>query len=1034
MPPKRNSQRSSLGAATPTPSPHVSFNTSGSTAFSYQHGSPTGSSIQGSDSVRAKLRTTAIPAKNSLSYGSPIAQLPLRSSVGSSRVASAAALVFKKVQQDNKASDRRRASNVSASAAAAAAEAVKSPRALTSSPNPPSTSPSEQRANRSGSNPRLSHTSAASTHDTRTSTGPRPPLPRTSSKETLEKKKRKSRDETADAEAASEKERRDSENRRRMAASAEAARRAEAEKIPSSKEPSTPATTTTTNQPVTSSSRSFDLEGRIFQTSGIQNLSIVPGLEHVEEAYEIYEEHLDRARAERRAKKAEEAKKRAELEKAEKAARAREQARLDEEAKVARKADEKAKREEAERAKKADEKAKRDAEEKSKRDSEKAAAEKERTKKAPARKDVRVREESTGDEEFRNDEEVRQSTQAETARQAEEIEEAKRKAAVDADEAKKKAAEQNRNEAKAAMVAAHRATIEQAEQRALDDLRSAVTVEKPRFEAAKATSKKVASSFSSATRGCPPVDRRPDGNPVGRDRGRPPTPPLLPPPPPPAGTGTSPDPKRPRKRYWLLPLLLLFAIFLSALAFPHIHSFPGGWHWPWPGSTYHALSPEQFEALMRYMKDSDSLTPANREELDSILPRLLHVKRDRGGKLIIDDEFWHAIRDRLETDDAIFNPDGIPARQWADIKARLEQLELSGPAPSSQSWDSWLRNNKKKVAEILAADVKGSIIDSLPSSLVTKEEFMEEIERAVAQQAQNNQKVMTHMKSTIEQLMKEMNKIKSSSKDDPAAIAALVDKYIKKAISQGQLKHTAKGQIAHTLESRLAGRINHFAPGNGAEVEPGWSSPPYVLHRSKPRQPWEAMSFFSKGITALLDWQEAGMCWCAGADNTRPADVAISLGNLVIPQYVVVEHINPDATIDPDSMPKDLELWARMSDPETSQTVYDWSRTTFPDAYTGEAIHGHTLKTIDDGFVKLGGFQYSYNIEDGGTYIHRLSNELGETLQAATDLVIVRATSNYGSSDHTCFYRIRLYGDIWEPKVEAEEQEGTSGWWPWKQF
>ena len=50
-----------------------------------------------------------------------------------------------------------------------------------------------------------------------------------------------------------------------------------------------------------------------------------------------------------------------------------------------------------------------------------------------------------------------------------------------------------------------------------------------------------------------------------------------------------------------------------------------------------------------------------------------------------------------------------------------------------------------------------------------------------------------------------------------------------------------------------------------------------------------------------------------------------------------------------------------------------------------------------------------------GKYLYRFSEEL-EIMKAATENIVVRAVSNYGAEKHTCFYRLRLYGE----KVEGD--------------
>jgi hypothetical protein len=162
---------------------------------------------------------------------------------------------------------------------------------------------------------------------------------------------------------------------------------------------------------------------------------------------------------------------------------------------------------------------------------------------------------------------------------------------------------------------------------------------------------------------------------------------------------------------------------------------------------------------------------------------------------------------------------------------------------------------------------------------------------------------------------------------------------------------------------------------------------------------------------ALTHWEGPGHCWCAGKrnsnDSAEPADISVMLSRPVIPENVVIEHVDPSATLDPESMPRDIEVWALIEEHERHEHAYDLMIVQFPNT-------PHTHPLLRKGFVKIGEFTYEHSGSGDGVYVYKISDEL-HNISAATEQVIIRAVTNYGA-DHTCFYRVRLYGEVGEPE------------------
>ncbi|CAK7268203.1 hypothetical protein SEPCBS57363_002975 [Sporothrix epigloea] len=280
-------------------------------------------------------------------------------------------------------------------------------------------------------------------------------------------------------------------------------------------------------------------------------------------------------------------------------------------------------------------------------------------------------------------------------------------------------------------------------------------------------------------------------------------------------------------------------------------------------------------------------------------------------------------------------------------------------------------------------------------------------------------------------------------------IMTLVDQLVRKGISDAQLEAMARGRIKAHWDSRLVKKVNFFSQNQGAVVHPDYTSPLYkvavtplrklnmgVRGHSRSREAngnafSDKLGYPAPGSewTAIVfeNWEEDRDCWCGATKSSRysqsklygssdrgSTDIGIRLGLRVLPQYLVLEHISPTATLNAGATPKDLEIWMQITDYAQQQPLQDWSMSQFPDTDDNEPLLGHN-------FIKVGQFTYEANKGDsssgsmvsngaGDAQVFRLSSDL-ETLDATTDFFVIRAVTNYGNQDHTCFYRLRLYGE-----------------------
>ncbi|GAB1316574.1 hypothetical protein MFIFM68171_06784 [Madurella fahalii] len=456
------------------------------------------------------------------------------------------------------------------------------------------------------------------------------------------------------------------------------------------------------------------------------------------------------------------------------------------------------------------------------------------------------------------------------------------------------------------------------------------------------------------------------------------------------------------------------------------------------------LTSDQYNDLKSYLDQRTTSTEAALDNLRDIIPKVVSVQKDkRTGKIAVSDEFWLALRDRLHRDQSILTVDDknrISEKHWNALQNRLKSVGLTGKTLSAsdvedmikrlapQAWEKWVQNNERKVADILGR-AQGKHQDKGRSSaktddevVVTREEFMRELNEHLAKSQKQFDKEMESHRLEIEKLIRQVKEAASATGMAKKEITSLVQRTVNKAIGELQLKIASKTGAA-SIVAALGRQVNHFGPGNGAAIDLSLTSPTYQIINKPPigSKKWlksmrNMPQFQHERIHALTPWVDAGHCWCAGIraanGSTIPADVAVRLARVVIPQYIVLEHIDPAATNDPLARPKDIEVWAAFDEPARRERVLDWMAAKFP-----EIEPGH--RWVAQGLAKIGAFRYKYKDQDAGIYIHKLSDELLK-MDAATDLVAVRAITNYGAEDHTCFYRIRMYGNAADSEGETE--------------
>ncbi|KAJ6788830.1 hypothetical protein PWT90_05933 [Aphanocladium album] len=478
---------------------------------------------------------------------------------------------------------------------------------------------------------------------------------------------------------------------------------------------------------------------------------------------------------------------------------------------------------------------------------------------------------------------------------------------------------------------------------------------------------------------------------------------------------------------------------------------------------------KQYQREFERIQKAGKLHDSSLKKLEAVVPKLVHIQLE-DGKPVVAQEFWHALRDLIHRDGDFLTferKNGVyevaSEAHWKAIASRVtkdptftrqinitvDSMETRVKEGAAGFWDSWVKNNDAKISEMLGSAldqiqnagsqrefdkrlqriVKQHIDESSKhASVVSREEFLRHLANEFATHRAEVRAELAELQPQLDNLVRQAAEL--AGKETPqgmskAEIVTLVHGMVNKAVADINLEAMARGQIHSHWDTILRHQINYFGVGAGATID--------KKHVSSSFDPPADSTFVKqKGIrgiqkpiprAALEPWSDEGDCWCAARSvnhrgNPHGAILAVQLGHRVIPQHIVIEHIVAAATTDPDARPKEIEVYADIEG-ELRDVVRDFSATHFPDIYPleeGQDGWNVSPAELPDRFVKIAQFVYEDVQPHDGVQVHRLSDEL-LNLGVATDHVIVRAVSNYGAKTHTCFYRVRLYGQRMEDGI-----------------
>ncbi|KAJ2998047.1 hypothetical protein NUW58_g448 [Xylaria curta] len=417
-------------------------------------------------------------------------------------------------------------------------------------------------------------------------------------------------------------------------------------------------------------------------------------------------------------------------------------------------------------------------------------------------------------------------------------------------------------------------------------------------------------------------------------------------------------------------------------------------------------------------------------DLEQRMPDRIWVQGDKKGKMKIPEDFWRALRQLIMEDDRILSLENseISEDHWLAIQSRIRHTNLGASSPTkdgeafeekvSQAWESWIEQNKAAVKK------------ALDGVALTKDEFMKLFRKEITSYNREINQELKELQKRIEVITQQMSKfqhaISSTSGITKDEIAKTFDSLYAKVVNNAKLDATARGVIGGHINDVLANQVNFFGIGAGASIDPMFSSRSWKVRKDffKSKKWVERDGYKAQPRTsALSPWNQEGECFCAGTDlkgyGQGTNNISVIISRNIVPQHLVVEHILPGATLDPGAIPKNIEVWASIEEVNLRDEVQAFSEAQFPGTPKEEILH--------EGFVKIGHFTYEKKNSGDGIQVFKLSDELTR-MRAVTDHIVIRAINNYGA-DHTCFYRLRLYGEVVERPDDPPAK--TQNRWSW---
>ncbi|KAH0569258.1 hypothetical protein GP486_000014 [Trichoglossum hirsutum] len=402
---------------------------------------------------------------------------------------------------------------------------------------------------------------------------------------------------------------------------------------------------------------------------------------------------------------------------------------------------------------------------------------------------------------------------------------------------------------------------------------------------------------------------------------------------------------------------------------------------------------EKIYAILGKLTQSSLMHDESVKALRSMIPELTWVSRSGTGDIVIQQDFWLALRSKIEH-------------------------EFGRPKSSSKDPDLWaqfLEHNESRMRPYIADAVEGHLRKAGNDGvLVTKEHLLTIIQANYEKHSRETRQLNEVFEEKYRTMDRRLDNINKDMERKVAVTAmqkveALSDR-ISRTLPAAQLEALVQANIDRNSQQALTS-INFFSPGMGAVTDQRYCSGAYNPQRSLMNR---FLSLFipmgaytpKEPEVALYGWEEPLDCWCSSntsdKDTLGNAQIAVSTAVHVYPTDITIEHIPRTAVPSVRNAPKDMELWVTIS----NSTLYDKLEE------ESEALLGPTPPRGDklsDGWLRIASWRYT---PYGVNHVLNFPVQVDlERLQIPGKYFLVRATTNWDAG-FTCFYRVRMGGKV----------------------
>lgn len=422
---------------------------------------------------------------------------------------------------------------------------------------------------------------------------------------------------------------------------------------------------------------------------------------------------------------------------------------------------------------------------------------------------------------------------------------------------------------------------------------------------------------------------------------------------------------------------------------------------------------------VHWLKEKRKIDQTSLDYLNSVLPDHLVFKKDKSGHKVIPPDFWSALRRKI-TEDPLLLQDAVSRQTISSAIAEGQTSAGQVEKIAAGAWANFLDQNEAKIKawqtenfnELWDGHVRRALENDV---LVSKKEMIDIVTKTYQVYQRDIRDELARMETKLQKDINSQNaadptrRVDSATKDQVATIAR---NEAKKLITAARLEAFSKTQTnQHVSESQH--RVNYFAIGTGAVINPVLTSPPWALESARVYWTTRAWLWLTRNplptprpaTTALTRWEEAGDCFCAPqeSEHAHGLELTVLLARKISPDTIIVEHIDPQATLEASSTPRLFEVIAQIdsADWDTQIALIRYSEQLFPYAEPEKILAAH--------WIRLGVFEFDNRVYGDNVQAFSLPVRLAD-FGVHTHQVMVRVLTNWGSN-HTCLYRLRLHGD-----------------------